>query len=290
MAKPPNLPSHALRLASFVELEPYVRAFGAGREPAPCSAPQSGSQVAAGARKEPLPPGIVATKMFKSPRGITYLMHVTNVREPELELPQQPLTARAAPKQKWVDDGETFGPHHDRRAAKISISSAANEDFADLHRLRETLAADRDIAQAPGMGTGPEVGRTTPEDRNVTVTARLFASSKESDNDFHCILGTDDSPGRRFYINAEISGLPFPNEAAYSQLKSVRQDFKDYFGQDLPVQGYSIWPNGIPVRVSGSLFFDVFHYNRGNQAGTGPYKAPTYWEIHPITKIEFGPQ
>ncbi len=30
MAKPPNLPSHAVRLASFAELEPYVRAFGAG--------------------------------------------------------------------------------------------------------------------------------------------------------------------------------------------------------------------------------------------------------------------
>jgi hypothetical protein len=30
MAKPPIVPSHAVRLASFAELEPYVRAFGAG--------------------------------------------------------------------------------------------------------------------------------------------------------------------------------------------------------------------------------------------------------------------
>ena len=216
-------------------------------------------------------------------------MYVTNVRESEIPVPPKPGRRAVAPR-AWTDDGETFGPNHDRRAAKISISGAANENFDSLNALMGTLEPDDTIASAPGMGEGVDVGRVQAEDRNVTVPARLYASSKESDNDFHCIIGVDDPAGQRRYINAEVSGLPFPDEAAFQQLQGVRQTFKNHFGDNLPGNGYSVWPGGIPVRISGSLFFDVYHYHHGNIAGTGQYKARTFWEIHPITQIVFEPE
>jgi hypothetical protein len=216
-------------------------------------------------------------------------MYVTNAREPEVEVPPKPGPRAVAPR-AWTDDGETVGPTHDRRAAKISISGAANENFDSLNALLDTLEPDDTIAHASGMGEGVDVGRVQAEDRNVTVPARLYASSKERDNDFHCIIGTDDPAGQRRYINAEVSGLPFPDEPAYQKLLGVRQAFKDHFGNSLPGNTYSVWPEGIPVRISGSLFFDVYHFDHGNIAGTGQYKARTFWEIHPITMIVFEPE
>jgi hypothetical protein len=238
-----------------------------------------------------LPPGTVETKTFVSPKGRWYLLHITNVREADEQLQQLPkrVVAEAIAADRRLSDGDLF-VGKDRKAAKLSISGAQPENFASLSNLFGTLASDDDIAQDPNISEDPSSLRVGREDRNVIVNARLYASSKESDNDFHCIIGGVTPDGDVQYINAEISGLPDSQQPSFAQLSSARQQFKDYFGQDLPGHRYSVWPDGIPVRVSGSLFFDLHHYRQGDQAGTGGYKAPTYWEIHPITNIEFEPQ
>ena len=254
----------------------------------PCSTLYPSPWAAPYAAAEPLPPGTLATRVFTSPKGNNYLVHITNVREPEEEVGARPVPKTATLERARITDGETFNGS-DRRAAKLSIADAANQNFETLDALLATLAADDDVAADPDMSEDPKSQRVPRERRNVTVYARLYASSKESDNDFHCILGGEGPAGNRQYINAEISGLPKPGETFFQQLQTVRQQFKDHFGRQLPGDGYHIWRAGIPVRVSGSLFFDVKHYRDSKQAGTERYKAQTYWEIHPITEILFEP-
>jgi hypothetical protein len=232
---------------------------------------------------EPLS-GVVATRTFSTSIGRRYRMYVTRLRESE---PSAPPSRRSAP--PWVDDGETFGPNHDRRAAKISISGAPNENFDSLNALMDTLEPDDTIATAPGVGEGVGVNRVPAEERNVTVFARLYAASKKSDNDFQCIIGTDDPPGQRRYIRAVISALPFPNEPAYHRLAGVRQEFQFNLRDGLPGNTYNVWPDGIPVRISGSLFFDIYRYHDRTEAGIAAYRPSTYWEIHPVTSIAFEP-
>ncbi len=123
------------------------------------------------------------------------------------------------------------------------------------------------------------------ERHNVVVTAFLYASAKESDNDFHCIIGTAPSQPRRF-LNVEVSGLPL-NGPFRAQLKTVRDKFKGFFGHDLPTHEYSKFDPPIPVRIAGSLFFDIDH--PAGAVGPTRLKPTTAWEIHPVTDIEFEP-
>jgi hypothetical protein len=200
------------------------------------------------------------------------------VREPDEE----------AVRRLQPNDGETF-VGNDRRASKLAIVSAPVETFASVDDLLNSLPNDDDIAMDPGMSAARDSQRVPRERHNVTISARLYASSKESDNDFHCIVGTEGPAQGRSYINAEISGLPNANEQFFQPLQAVREQFKTDLGSNLPGHGYRVWPAGIPIRVSGSLLFDVTHYRQGNQAGTGIYRAQTFWEIHPITALEFEP-
>src|SRR5436309_215893 len=72
---------------------------------------------------EPLPPGIIATKYFRSPKGNQHLLYITNVREPEPAREPQPVPPGVPSPRPHAIDGETFNGS-DRRAAKLSISTA----------------------------------------------------------------------------------------------------------------------------------------------------------------------
>jgi hypothetical protein len=94
------------------------------------------------------------------------------------------------------------------------------------------------------------------------------------------------APGRKF-MNMEISGLPLsgPHRA---KLMAARTKFKNQFllGPTGP-RGYEDLEVPLPVKVTGSLFFDMDHCPPADYVGHQWMQPRTAWEVHPITEIEF---
>lgn len=178
-----------------------------------------------------------------------------------------------------------------RRAAKISISSAAIETFDDLQDLIEFLEAEDDMIQHdPPITRDADSGRVAEEERNIRVRAFIYAASREEDNDFHLIIGRDPDRSPSLYMTMELSGLPLASSPHHAKLKRARDDFKEFFADELPNGSYDFYDPPIPIEVEGSLFFDMSHAT-GGRPGPASLRddMPTIWEVHPISKIVFEP-
>lgn len=81
-----------------------------------------------------------------------------------------------------------------RKAAKISVAPGVAQSFTDLGDVLDSLPSDASM-RALNISKAANSGRLPQEEKLVVVTAFLYASSRESDNDFHCIVGRD--PGSR---------------------------------------------------------------------------------------------
>jgi hypothetical protein len=182
-------------------------------------------------------------------------------------------------------DGDHF-KGKDRKAAKTSIAESAVEEFSDLVTLRSSLPPDDDMLADPDISKAEDNQRVTRERRNVHLRAFLLAAAKESDNDFHLILGVGPDADPDGLMNSEVSGLPTGGPFG-ARLKEVRDSFKAQIAGGLPGRTYDIFDPPIPVEVTGSLFFDLDH--PAGAVGPGRLKPSTAWEIHPITKIVFEP-
>jgi hypothetical protein len=230
-------------------------------------------------------PQATAAKLYTSPKGNTYWVIPTGERTErpdERRLPGPPeLQARPS-----IREGDLFAGT-DRKAAKLSISTASAESFVDVDALLDSLPDDAAMARAPGMSEAEDSQRLPQEERNVTVDAWIYAASKESDNDYHLILGGNPSSGGIRYLNAEVSGLP-ASGPFLNTLQAARKQFTDPLGNLIPPTGYHRFNPPLPVRVSGSLFFDVRHYPPGDVGPSGR-KPKTAWEIHPITNLAIEP-
>jgi hypothetical protein len=178
-----------------------------------------------------------------------------------------------------------------RKAAKLSISTAKTENFNDLKDIVTSLVADaKMIAKKPKIPTTAASNRVKEEERNVHVSAFMYAASREADNDFHLIIGRDPKNAPEIYMTMELSGLPPAGAPSFTQLKAARDAFKMFFkanmGGQLPGLTYDFYQPPIPVQIDGSLFFDMTH-------ATGPHpgppslksRMPVIWEVHPITTI-----
>src|SRR6266853_4814905 len=195
-----------------------------------------------------------------------------------------PAAAAAAP------PGDNFGGTA-RKAAKLSISTAKTENFADVKALIKTLPAEsKMIHHTPKIGTGATSKRVKEEERNIHVTAFMYAASREADNDFHLIIGRDPSATPEMYMTMELSGLPAKTDASFAQLKATRDAFKAFFKSipagKLPGLTYDFYHPPVPVQIDGSVFFDMTHAT-GQRPGPPSLKSrmPVIWEVHPITKI-----
>ena len=178
-----------------------------------------------------------------------------------------------------------------RRAAKISIADAPVRTYTDLRNLIKSLPSDQSmIDRDPKITKTATSNRVKEEKRNVRVKVFLYAASREDDNDFHLILGRDPSKTPEMYMTMELSGLPPASSPAFDRLKAARDAYKVFFGADLPGTSYDFYDPPIPVRVEGSLFFDMSHAT-GTRPGPKSLKSrmPTIWEVHPISKIVFNP-
>jgi hypothetical protein len=180
-----------------------------------------------------------------------------------------------------------------RKAAKLSISAAKTENFNDVKDLIKSLVPDaKMIAHVPKITTLPTSKRVKEEERNVHVTAFMYAASREADNDFHLIIGRAQTATPEMYMTMEVSGLPPAGSPSLGQIKAARDAFKNFFktkaGGKLPGLTYDFYHPPVSVQIDGSLFFDMSH-------AIGPHpgppslknKMPVIWEVHAITKIVF---
>ncbi len=229
----------------------------------------------------PTPPPPAPPAVIHSARtGRTYAV----VRLTEEEAAQEPfqpaVPGLAAPSQ------DNFRGK-DRAGAKTSIVDGDPQTFDDVGALASSgllIADDQMLNHDPAI-TRDSDARVDEESHNVVVTGYLYASKKESDNDYHCIIGTapDQAP---VFLNVEVSGLP--EGQFHQQLKDVRDAFTTFFADHLPGVAYSKFDPPIPVRITGSIFFDIDH--KAGEVGPGAFKPTTAWEIHPVSAIEFEPQ
>jgi hypothetical protein len=223
----------------------------------------------------PAAPAAAGTSLpsLVSPTGKIY----ARARVPGVEDPE-PVVIRALPPDTYVGTA--------RKAAKLSMASGTPKNFSDLGALMDTLIPDSQM-RAMHISKTADSGRLPQEEVLVTVTAFLYASSRESDNDFHCIVGRDPSQSARF-MNVEVSGLPASGSQFFLPLSTARNEFKTFFtanGDGLPSQGYDKYTPPIAIAVTGSLFFDVDHVPPA--VGPTGMKPLTAWEIHPVSDIRF---
>ncbi len=228
---------------------------------------------------------IVSRAEFTSPSGRRYRILKTR----ELDAYEQPLAANEVATMgaaRLRTDDDFAGT--DRRAAKISIAQGAAQDFADLKQLLDSLAPDDDmIDHDPPISQDASSQRVAEEKRNIRVRGFLYAASRESDNDFHFIVGLDPDAAPA-YMTMELSGLPARTSAAFAPLDAARAAYKTFVQGDLPGAGYHHYDPPIPIEVEGSLFFDIKHAH-GTHPGPAALRPDTIWEVHPISKIVFEP-
>lgn len=189
-------------------------------------------------------------------------------------------TGKAKPKREFA------GEH--RGSAKTSIADAPVESFADLAAFIATLPGDVQMRML-GIGEEWESDRVMQEKRNVEVNAFLYAVKFEEDHDYHVIVGSDPAGPDLIFFNVEVSGLPEPASPHRATLDTARTTFEDFFAQIGVTlkSSYVKFPEGIPVRLRGSLFFDVDHL--AGVVGPQGMRPQTAWEIHPVTEIVFEP-
>jgi hypothetical protein len=246
--------------------------------PCPCPCPQVAPLASAPVAAETREP-------FTSPKGRSYTLVYTTERGEREDRPARAITFEAA------GAGDDFNGT-DRAAAKTSISSRPAEQFATVDHLLDGLASDQAMRQhQPPISEDPSSTRVMEEDRNVTVTAWIFALKKEGDNDFHLIIGGNPQGGTIRYITAEVSGLP-DDPATRARLSVPRQALKDFLQEKHKTIGgnYARIVPPVPVTVAGSLLFDIHHTIGEVGVRSSPQRIPeSVWEIHPVTSIVFEP-
>ena len=181
----------------------------------------------------------------------------------------------------------------DRKAAKLSIAAAPMETFTDIADLVASLTPETQMKNhVPKIKTTAASNRVAEEERNVHVDAFIYAASRESDNDFHLVVGRDPQAGGEMYMTMELSGLPPSTASSFALLNAARNAFKAFFaseaGGHLPGTSYDFYDPPLAVTIEGSLFFDMTHAT-GSRPGPPSLKGhmPVIWEVHPVSSIVF---
>jgi hypothetical protein len=203
--------------------------------------------------------------IYKTPNGKLY--KVKFVADPSTPIGVETLMC-----------GEDEFSGTDRATAKTSFVKGAATSFNSICQLLASLTPDAVIR--PKLTRKSK--RIAEENKNVRLEKNIFlyAMKSESDNDYHIIIGDNKILSKATLLNIEISGVPASGNAA---IQKVRDFFETNFVQ-LCGSKYAVFTgNPIPIKVSGSVFYDVDH--PAGQVGPTGLRPKTSWEIHPIAKI-----
>lgn len=241
------------------------------------------------ATEMPQAESVIFTDEFTSPAGsqfqVTKTLELDEYEEEKFESRTDVFMANAETLSQPSDNFKGTA----RKAAKLSIADAETEYFDDLKDLIETLPDHQSMVRHdPHISTSANSERVEEEERNVEVSAFLYAASRENDNDYHLIVGRDPANSEKIFMTMEISGLPPETSEFFDTLESARNAYKDFFGNNLPGLGYDFYNPPIPIKIAGSLFFDMSHAT-GSRPGPSKLRPfmPVVWEVHPVTSIEF---
>ena len=246
----------------------------------------------------------VQEAIFKTPSGASYILNYEKAPPDETNNPQPILAdsgiaVTTSPANSNCDatgcpDNCNFDGKK-RAGAKTTISNGSLKRYRTVKHFLTQFADLHPDADMPAIIDGSS-DRVPLEDFNATIKkAWLFCYAKESDEDFHLVIGNTrniNASGNRFII-VEVGGLPKTGEAR-ANFSKVQKDFFDIIGGVVCSGGY-IWFNKgkdpIPITVSGSIYWDTEHWSKAhNEIGKhGPdtlkSRLTTVWEIHPITAI-----
>ncbi len=185
-------------------------------------------------------------------------------------------------------DGDAFDGA-DRRRAKTSISKAKVESYNNLNDMIATLPPDDDM----GVNHNPRISKTTTstrvveENRNVHIkSAWIYAYKRETDEDYHVLIGSSKNKKSATFFNIEVSGLPSASASSYARLKKVRSAFEELIGDHNNCSGKyeeQFMSHPKEIEFTGSLFFDILHYENKASIGHKFAKAKSYWEVHPVS-------
>ncbi len=173
---------------------------------------------------------------------------------------------------------------------RVNGAVAPIEPYQDIESLLSSLPPD--AAMRPRLdASGPALtepmsaaasSRLPEEQHNVTVPAYLRYVRKETDNDYHLILGST-ADAAATYMTAEVSGLP-SGGIDLDTLTQVRNQLVTLLGHEPGPDTYQALIPPPSVSVTGSLFFDGGHVP--GEVGPDQARTQAVWEIHPVTDLQ----
>jgi hypothetical protein len=206
--------------------------------------------------------------IYKAPGGKRY--HISFVSDP-----YQKESAAIAQK---ISCGASNFAGVARARAKTSYVSGQAQAFNSISDIIKSLPTDNTMRKKLNANSA----RIAEEMKNVSLSLNvyLFAIKKESDNDYHLIIGDNKDVSKATFLNAEVSGLPARPDA---KMQKVRDYVESHFIQ-VCGPSYAVFSqNPIPIKISGSVFYDVDHLP--GEIGPVGLQPKTSWEIHPIASI-----
>jgi hypothetical protein len=182
----------------------------------------------------------------------------------------------------------------ERATVKTTKSRAPLETNVDAAKLFKALA-QTEKNDCANRSTFRDTQRKPVENRNVKLnTVYLYTFKRQADEDYHLVVGSTASLATAYFFNVEISGEPPAGVNGRTEIVQARADFEHYFGiEEACARTYyakDFRKDPIPVRITGSLFFDAHHCTTFRASGPQKWTdivLQTAWEIHPITAIEF---
>jgi hypothetical protein len=183
-----------------------------------------------------------------------------------------------------ISTGDVFAGSY-RASAKTSYVDGLAQSFDSTGALIASLPTDArmqaDFGHLVRASDGVDDPREDVETKNVTIEAWIYWSKKESDHDFHVIVGDTPVPDENtILLNTEVSGLP-PENPMEPNITATRGTIKGLISQHHPEHGLFVPP--VHVRITGSLFWDGEHANQ--HVGPEGLQPDTAWEIHPIKDL-----
>lgn len=200
-----------------------------------------------------------------------------------------------------MDSGDVFAGHY-RLAVKTAIFRDATgqivpaEQVADVPTLLASVPADAAMrvkypsllvsaTASPEEKLAATPVRVAEEQRNVTIPAWIWYVKKETDNDFHVIVGSSADPTNVTYMNVEVSGLPVTaDDPNLADLQNARAQLIALTGNEPGLLRYEAFSPPLPVSITGSLLYDGDHV--AGEVGPVGHQPQTTWEIHPVITIQ----